>query len=354
MVAESTGGAAIRDSNDLLGGVERIAEESSTYYLLGYQPDLAPDGKWHKLEVRVARPGVKVRTRRGYQAAPPVLASVAPAPGGKAAKKGDKKGSKRPMDPVVLTSGAVNAVPLHIAPYVLDADPTGWARILVVLELDTSRLSLHSEKARRTGAIDLTLIGMSRDQAKVFPLDETVKIDLDAKALGGWMSLTREIRLPAGVAQVRALVRDVASGFAGTVTQRLEIPALDTPFLATPLLSDRMIVGGGRGPRIMPVAHRRFRSKGFLYCSYEVVGMTNASGEAATQVAGGFTLRKADGQIVRQSAPTPIAVALQGRLVRLFAFPLAGMEAGEYDLVLDVIDEGSGRTLQSHEPFTLG
>ena len=43
------------------------------------------------------------------------------------------------------------------------------------------------------------------------------------------MSLTRELGLPAGVAQVRALVRDVASGLGGTVTQRLEVPALDEP-----------------------------------------------------------------------------------------------------------------------------
>jgi VWFA-related protein len=355
MVAEYTGGTSIRHTNDLLGGVDRIAEESSTYYLLGYQPAEAPDGRWHTLEVRVARPGAKIRTRRGYQAAPPhTLVSVSSVSKGKTTKQDDKNGATRPVDPAALTSGASDALPLRIASYVLETDKAGLARLLVVLELDTSRLTLHGDGRRRTGAIDLTLVGMSRDLARMFPLDERVQIDLDARAAGGWMSLTRELRLPSGVAQVRALVRDAASGLGGTVTQRLEVPALDAPYLATPVLTNRIIIGRGETARLVPLAHRRFRPQGFLYCSYEVVGMTNARGEATTRVAGGFTLRKADGQIISQSSPTPIAVALGGRVARLFALPLSGLAAGDYELVLDVVDENTGRTLQSHEAFILG
>ena len=168
------------------------------------------------------------------------------------------------------------------------------------------------------------------------------------------MSLTRELRLPPGVAQVRALVRDTASGLGGTVTQRLEVPALDVPYLTTPVVTDRMIMARGQSARLVPLAHRRFRPQGYLFCSYEVVGMTNAQGEATTRVAGGFTLRKADGQIVSQSSPTPIAVALGGRVARLFALPLSGLATGDYELVVDVVDEATGRTLQSHEVFIVG
>ena len=52
-VAVATGGSTIRDTNDLLGGLTRLADESSTYYLLGYQPEKPRDGRWHKLEVKV-------------------------------------------------------------------------------------------------------------------------------------------------------------------------------------------------------------------------------------------------------------------------------------------------------------
>ncbi len=351
-VAENTGGRSIRSTNDLFDGLSRVTEESSTYYLLGYQPEKSPDGKWHDLEVKVARRGLRVRTRRGYQATPPsVLEASSQSSGKKPAA--DKKAPKRPLDPAVMTSGASDALGLRVAPYVLEADPTGLARVLVVLEIDTSRLGLKAEGERRTGAVDLTVLGMSRDDGKTFPLDERVRIDLEGKAAGGWMNLSREVRLPPGVAQVRVLVRDVASGLAGAVTQRLEIPRLDRPYLATPIVTDRMIAGGGKAPRLMPVAHRLFRPKGYLFCSYEVVGMTNASGEATTKVAGGFTLRRSDGQIVSQSAPTRIGTALGGKVRRLFALPLTGLEDGDYELVLDVVDEATGRNLLSLEPFVV-
>jgi hypothetical protein len=38
-LAESTGGASIRNTNDLLGDLERLTQESPVYYLLGYQPE---------------------------------------------------------------------------------------------------------------------------------------------------------------------------------------------------------------------------------------------------------------------------------------------------------------------------
>ena len=353
-VAENTGGASVRNTNDLFGGLTRVTEESSTYYLLGYQPEKSPDGKWHKLEVKVARPGVRVRTRHGYQATPAPGLGSAPLPTkGKSSAADDHKPQRRPLDPAVMTSGAADALPCRLAPYVLDADKTGLVRVLVVLELDTSSLALRGEGGRRTGAVDLTLLGMSRDQPKTFPLDERVRIDIDAKAAGGWMTLSRELRLPAGVAQVRALVRDVGSGLGGTVTQRLEVPPLDAPYLGTPIVTDKMLVPRGSGARLMPVAHRRFRTRGYLFCSYEVFGMTNARGEATTQVAGGYTLQAEGGRVVSAAPPTPIAVDLGGRVVRLLALPLAGLEKGNYELTLEVVDKASGRTLVTHEAFAL-
>ena len=67
-LAEETGGFAARNTNDLAGAAERIAAESRTFYLLGFQP---PAGKpatgWRKLRVTVKKEGVTVRARRGYR-----------------------------------------------------------------------------------------------------------------------------------------------------------------------------------------------------------------------------------------------------------------------------------------------
>ena len=107
-----------------------------------------------------------------------------------------------------------------------------------------------------------------------------------------------------------------------------------------------MIAFPGQAPRFVPVAYRRFKLQGLLYCSYEVVGMTNANGLATTHVTGRAALSGSAGQIVRQASPTPIGVALGGK-VEVLILPLAGLEAGEYDLVLDIVDEGTGRTPSS-------
>jgi VWFA-related protein len=352
-LAENTGGASIRNTNDLLGGLQRVADESSVYYLLGYQPEKSPDGKWHKLAVKVDRPGLTVRARRGYQATPP--SALEPGPASKASqtdKKGRSKEPKRPLDPAVMASGADDTIALRVAPYVLEADKTGLARVLVALEVGTSTIPAGAGE-RHQATLDLTIVGLSRDQPRLFPVSERMKLDLEGTAVGGWLTLSREIRLPAGVAQVRVVVRDVATGRAGTVTQRLVVPALDQPYLATPILTDRIETPRGGSPRLVPLAPRRFRPAGRLYCVYEVFGMTDREGRATTQVAGGYTLQAEGGRVVSATPPTPIAVDLGGRIVRLLALPLAGLEKGNYELTLEVVDKASGRSLVTHEAFAL-
>ncbi|MGE5813889.1 MAG: VWA domain-containing protein, partial [Acidobacteriota bacterium] len=68
-LAAETDGRAIVNRNDLDGGLKQIVRDSSAYYLLGYNSTQSPtDGKFHEIKVRVKRPGVQVRSRKGYWA----------------------------------------------------------------------------------------------------------------------------------------------------------------------------------------------------------------------------------------------------------------------------------------------
>jgi VWFA-related protein len=68
-LAEQTDGHAIVNQNDLALGMKQIVRDTSAYYLLGYSSTEAPqDGKFHEVKVRVKRPGVHVRSRKGYWA----------------------------------------------------------------------------------------------------------------------------------------------------------------------------------------------------------------------------------------------------------------------------------------------
>lgn len=68
-LAENTDGIAIVNSNDLDRGLRRVADDLTSYYLLGYYSTSTKlDGGFRQIKVRVKRPGVSVRARRGYQA----------------------------------------------------------------------------------------------------------------------------------------------------------------------------------------------------------------------------------------------------------------------------------------------
>ena len=69
-LAENTDGLAVVDTNDIDKGMKRIVDDLTSYYLLGYTSTNGKlDGRYRKISVRVKRPGVDVRARRGYRAA---------------------------------------------------------------------------------------------------------------------------------------------------------------------------------------------------------------------------------------------------------------------------------------------
>lgn len=67
--ATETGGGYfdLKKDADLNSSFTRIAQELRSQYLLGFSPATL-DGKVHRLEVRVKRPGLKARSRRSYTA----------------------------------------------------------------------------------------------------------------------------------------------------------------------------------------------------------------------------------------------------------------------------------------------
>jgi hypothetical protein len=68
---------SIRNIDDITRAFGLIVRDTSTYYVIGYQPDNAKlDNKFRKIEVKTARDGLRVRARKGYVASalPPMEA----------------------------------------------------------------------------------------------------------------------------------------------------------------------------------------------------------------------------------------------------------------------------------------
>jgi VWFA-related protein len=67
--ANHTGGLAVVNTNDLNAGLERIANQLSAYYVLGYYSSNSKlDGKYRQIDVKLKVPGLSVTARKGYRA----------------------------------------------------------------------------------------------------------------------------------------------------------------------------------------------------------------------------------------------------------------------------------------------
>ena len=68
-LASLTGGRQyeVERNQELSSTFKEILDEFRFRYLLTYTPTNVPKGGWHKLEVRVNKPGTRVRARPGYQ-----------------------------------------------------------------------------------------------------------------------------------------------------------------------------------------------------------------------------------------------------------------------------------------------
>jgi VWFA-related protein len=72
-----TGGLVVHGIDDMSRAFGMIARDTSTYYVIGYQPtNSVMDGKFRKIEVKPHVSGLDVRSRKGYLAVnlPPLLA----------------------------------------------------------------------------------------------------------------------------------------------------------------------------------------------------------------------------------------------------------------------------------------
>ncbi len=168
-IASDSGGFIVRNTNDLDTGIQRIADETRVYYLLGYTPtNRAHDGSFRRIEVKLRDgKGLKVRARKGYYAPTADGKIVADAPPG--------------VDPAFQAAldspWAEDAIPLRMTHYVGAETTPGKASVLVVTEVDIRDLALQAVGDRSVGAIEFLLVITHRESGEFFRYDQ--KIDMN-------------------------------------------------------------------------------------------------------------------------------------------------------------------------------
>ncbi len=345
-LARDTGGFSVSNTNDLETGIVRIGHESTSYYLLGYSPGNVPrDGRFRKIEVKVRRPGVIVRARRGYFAP-----SDAVTPETDPAKDHTDPEIQYGLD----APAAIDAIPLRLTAYVLEDVSANRARVLVAGDADVSKVEFKDAGGKLLGSLDTLAVVARRENAEFFRNDQKVDLERKPGAASGpsWYTIARDFELPAGGYQAKLVVRDPVSHRVGTVTLLFDVPRLDGLRITTPILSDSLQMAPNAPPAVVLLARRTFRAERPLFCRFDVLG-SKKDATGLPRVTAGHVLRRADGTVVGKSAPTEIAPTSIGAISRLMQIPLNGLEPGGYELVLTARDEQAGREVTTVEPFTL-
>jgi VWFA-related protein len=207
-LAENTDGLAVVDTNALDKGIARIVDDMTSYYLLGYySSNTKLDGRYRKISVRVKRPGVEVRARRGYKALS--ASELTPAPAMIAAPAGPP-----PAIQVALSTLAVSRTSqLRASVGFVRAGGTDPSRMVAGVEVDAAAakgdFAAGGDIAVIAAAGDGTVLAQKRavlvpgtrsalvDLGPVPLLDRDLVLRVRATPKGDGMSLTENASVAA-------------------------------------------------------------------------------------------------------------------------------------------------------------
>ncbi len=150
-LAEETGGFAAINRNDYRETFSRIIADNSSYYVIGYYSnDNRRDGRFRNVDVRVRRPGLQVRARKGYFA-PRGRPSAAPsaASSGTSPDLRDALNSPLPVSGLGLTASASAF-----------RGPANKASVLVTVEVDGSGFKFAEKGDRVVTDIEMSMIAL--------------------------------------------------------------------------------------------------------------------------------------------------------------------------------------------------
>ena len=350
-LASDSGGFSVKNTNDLGRGIQRIADESRSYYLLGYNSsNTARDGRFRKISVKLpGKKGLTIRARKGY---------FAPLEGKTVAKRKPEQG-----DPAIQSAldspYQEQGVPIRTTSYVFDETLLGKASALVAADVDVSKFAYTEKDGRFQDTLDFLIVVAHRETGEFFRYDQKIEMNLmpatKERLAAQWFPIVRDFELAPGGYQAKIVVRDKNSGKIGTVIHEFEVADLSQFRTSTPVITDTLQPDQEKKdvPRPAIIVRRTFAPGTTLFASFEVYGATKEKPTGMPKVSAGYVVRRADGSPVVEVAPSRINPTSLGKLSRIVGTRLPEEATGDLEFVLSVKDEISGKTLEVKEPFTV-
>jgi VWFA-related protein len=333
-LAESTGGVMVANTNDLGKGLERVTSDLASYYEIAYVPQGGEaDGKFRKIEVKVARKGVDVTSRSGYFALP--ATDTAPI---------------MPFELPLLAAAAATPAP-HAFDFQLGAfrfhDTTHGRQFTLVAEIPVATLTVNEDKKTKRYNLRMNVMALVKDAnggiverlSNTYPLEGPLE-NLPAIQRGN-VVFKRQLWLAPGRYTLTTVVRDQNADKVSVrqVPIRVypESPGVDVSTVAVvkrvdkasdqadavedPFRSGPMRIVPGLATPISKAANSQISAFVILYPD-------KAMSDPAS-----LTIEFAQGStVIGRATPTLDAPDKDGRVSCVATFPAEGFAPGTYEL----------------------
>ena len=354
-VAHDTGGQAFLDSNDFGKVFERVQQDTSSYYVLGYRStNPARDGRYRHIQVKTARKDVKLEYRAGYYAPADFQHST----------QADREDQ---LQAEIASDLPSTDLPIFLSTaYFRGADGRFFVPVSIVVPGSEIPFTKNSDKDKAT----LDFAGLVRDTVTKFPMGsarETVKLNLDEsqQVRRRNVQYNTGFTLPPGKYHLKFVVRENQSGRMGSFETDIVIPDLKKATIkmssvaigsqlqpAPKKKNENPLVRDGN-ELLLNVAHV-FSSNQTLYFYYEVYDPAKAKPNEASGAKqppkGSVRLLTSvvffNGKLKAYETPLVEATELNAPDRHAAAFqlqvPLNKLRPGLYTCQVNVIDDAGG------------
>jgi VWFA-related protein len=220
-VSEDSGGRAFYNTNDFAGAIRRVIDASSASYVLDYYPDHNKwNGEFREIKVKVNRPGVQVRARKGYYA----VTDTAAAP---------EKDAERLAEAI---RSPVESTDLGFDVEAEAVEAAGARQVKLKISLDANQLHLQQQGDRWTDNVTEYWVQFDSEGQQVSTHSQTINLrpsqDAYKQLLQQGLNFSETVGLEKNAAEVRLVLRDAGNGAIGSVIiplARLFTAAADQP-----------------------------------------------------------------------------------------------------------------------------
>jgi VWFA-related protein len=241
-LSEDTGGYASINSNDFTNAWTRVVSDSSSYYVLGYYPrNDKRDGRFRRIDVRVKREGVEVRSRKGYTAPK----GKAPTPKPPADDKASPELRQVLDSPVPLSGLTMRA---FAVPFKGTAPN---ASVAIGIEASGRDLNFSERDGKFVNDFEVSAIAID-SQGKVRDGDRSLlnmglKAETRARVAEQGLRIQTRLKLPPGKYQIRVGARETGGGRLGSLNYDIVVP----DFADGPLTMSGVVVAAASMQNVM-------------------------------------------------------------------------------------------------------